>query len=161
MESDKDNIQVIVRVRPLNTREQTENSKSCLRFYDDNLEILILDCKPEPKNFSFDFVASEKISQLELFEAIGRPITLSALEGYNVCLFAYGQTGAGKTYTMQGILDIPEEKGLQPRVFDEIFASMNQMKKNCMDFLVKCSFIEVYNEQIIDLVLYKIRQVFY
>ena len=68
-------------------------------------------------------------------------------------MFAYGQTGAGKTYTMQGSLDDEKEKGLQPRVFDQIFTMMNQMKKENAEFLVKCSYVEVYNEQIIDLVI--------
>ena len=154
MEIDKDNIQVIVRVRPLNIREKTENSKSCLRFPEDNLQTIILDCKPEPKFFFFDLIANEKMTQLELFQAIGKPISTSVLEGYNVCLFAYGQTGAGKTYTMQGSLDISDEqeKGLQPRVFEQVFTMINQMKKEGAEFLIKCSYIEVYNEQIIDLV---------
>ena len=153
MENDKDNIQVIVRVRPLNSREKGENAKSCLRFSEDNLNTLILDSKPEPKIFFFDLIADEEMSQIELFQEIGKPISLFALEGYNVCLFAYGQTGAGKTYTMQGSLDDEKEKGLQPRVFDQIFTMMNQMKKENAEFLVKCSYVEVYNEQIIDLVI--------
>lgn len=147
-----DNIQVIVRVRPLNPRESLENQKSCLRYSEENTQTLILDCKPDPKIFYFDLIANEKMSQLEIFQQIGKPISVSALEGYNVCLFAYGQTGAGKTYTMQGNLESLEEKGLQPRIFDQIFMMINKMKKDSAEFLVKCSYIEVYNEQIMDLV---------
>jgi len=147
-----DNIQVIVRVRPLNLREKVENQKSCLRYSEDNNQTIFLDCKPDPKIFFFDLIANEKMSQSELFQQLGKPISLSALEGYNVCLFAYGQTGAGKTYTMQGNLESLDDKGLQPRIFDQIFMLINKMKKDSAEFLVKCSYMEVYNEQIMDLV---------
>lgn len=154
MES-SDTIQVIVRVRPLNSQERCLNQKSCLRYSPSDPGILILDSKPDPKFFSFDLVASEDMSQSELFQHLGRPITSSALEGYNVCLFAYGQTGAGKTFTMQGSLDDPKDRGLQPRIFEQIFALIGKARRESSgsEFLVKCSYIEVYNEQIMDLVL--------
>lgn len=161
MELDRDNIKVIVRVRPLNTREKCENAKSCLSYSEDPQRI-ILDCKPEPRVFCFDFIANENMSQNDLFTVFGKSICDYGLEGYNVCLFAYGQTGAGKTYTMQGSLD-PFDKsewGLQPRIIDNIFILLSQMKKNSYDFLVKCSYIEVYNEQIIDLV-FIYREIYY
>lgn len=75
-------------------------------------------------------------------------------------MFAYGQTGAGKTYTMQGRGFEPgnkaavEERGLQPRVFDYLYAKTKEdMNENSCEHLIKCSYFEIYNEQIMDLVL--------
>lgn len=68
-------------------------------------------------------------------------------EGYNASIFAYGQTGAGKTYTMLG--KSGEDRGLQPRVFEYIFEQLIKFE-SCR---VKCSYLEIYNEQIIDLVM--------
>lgn len=72
-------------------------------------------------------MVGEFTSQEDIFKIAGRPLAQAALEGYNACIFAYGQTGAGKTFTMQGRglekdSDDSVHRGLQPRVFDYIFA---------------------------------------
>jgi len=67
-------------------------------------------------------------------------------KGYNSTIFAYGQTGAGKTFTMLGKSD--EQRGLQPRVFEHIFKELLKFESA----RVKCTYLEIYNEQIIDLV---------
>jgi len=84
---------------------------------------------------------------------------LSCNTGYNCTVFAYGQTGAGKTYTMQGRGFDSEgsakedDRGLQPRVFDFLFARTREdMASGSVEHLLKCSYYEIYNEQIVDLV---------
>jgi chromosomal replication initiation ATPase DnaA len=127
MDSEKDNIKVMVRVRPLNDREKREEAKACVVLDSDNPTSILLDSKPEPKQFYFDYVVGEGIRQEDIFHIVGKTLTNTCLEGYNGCIFAYGQTGAGKTFTMQG-RGLDEEKvdsvnrGLQPRVFDYLFA---------------------------------------
>ncbi|KAL4437881.1 hypothetical protein ABPG74_001052 [Tetrahymena malaccensis] len=156
MDKNADNIQVMVRVRPLNDREKREGAKSCIILDDESPNSITIDAKPEPKQFKFDFVGGEKTSQEDIFQIAAKPLMMAALEGYNACIFAYGQTGAGKTFTMQG-RGLEEdrdskERGVQPRVFDHLFALTNQQKKEGnVEYLVKCSYLEIYNEQIMDL----------
>lgn len=70
---------------------------------------------------------------------------LSVLDGYNGCVFAYGQTGAGKTFTMEGIDNI-EERGIIPRVFDQIWFHVHRTQG--VEFLVSVRYFEIYMEEI-------------
>jgi kinesin family member 15 len=81
MEKDKDSIQVMVRVRPLNERERNEGAKSCINFNEEIPNSLILDSRPEPKNFYFDFVGGEKTTQEDIFRIVGKTLTTACLEG--------------------------------------------------------------------------------
>jgi kinesin family protein 3/17 len=72
------------------------------------------------------------------------------MQGYNGTIFAYGQTGTGKTFTMQGV-DTPELKGIVPRTIDWIFNSIKTYSDQNQNFLVRASFVEIYNEEVIDL----------
>ena len=159
IDKNADNIQVMVRIRPLNSRERAEESKSCIILDEDNPNTMILDAKPEQKIFNFDWVGGESTNQIQIFDVVGRPMIATCLEGYNCCIFAYGQTGTGKTFTMQGrgleadSVD-SEFRGLQPRVFDHIFMiTGKEMKENPnIQYLITCTYLEIYNEQIMDLV---------
>ena len=120
----------MVRVRALNDRETREGAKSCIVLDNQRPNTIILDSKPDQKIFNFDYVAGNNITQDDIFRIVGKPITQACLEGYNTCIFAYGQTGAGKTFTMQGRgleLDSKDSvlRGLQPRVFDYLFSLIN------------------------------------
>ena len=75
----------------------------------------------------------------------------SVIEGYNGTIFAYGQTGCGKSHTMMGYKDSPEERGIIPNAFEHIFGFIDQSNNNGMKFLVRCSYLEIYNEDIRDL----------
>ncbi|GAQ79907.1 hypothetical protein KFL_000410070 [Klebsormidium nitens] len=108
-----------------------------------------------------------------MFQRIGRPIAESCLQGYHCCLLAYGQTGAGKTFTMegptsdyaevsnvtQGLNRSPnpsssELRGLIPRVLDYIFtktAQEKEMNGGALDYAIKCSYLQIYNENVSDL----------
>jgi hypothetical protein len=148
-----DNVKVVIRIRPLNDREVHEGSRRCLVAQVERSAIT-LEAKPKPKTFTYDFVADEDISQDEIFQVVGKPITTSCLSGYNGTVFAYGQTGAGKTHTIIGPEDsMSEERGLLPRCIEFLFTSINREVRRCegLEFLVKCSFIEIYQEQVIDL----------
>jgi DNA replication protein DnaC len=70
---------------------------------------------------------------------------LNTIDGYNGCIFVYGQTGSGKTHTMIG-----EDNGIMQRSFRELFIRLNAM--NAESFSVSCSYFELYNEQILDLI---------
>mmetsp|Transcript_1154 Transcript_1154/g.2782 ORF Transcript_1154/g.2782 Transcript_1154/m.2782 type:complete len:1261 (-) Transcript_1154:2331-6113(-) len=153
-----DNVKVVIRIRPLNSRELQEGARRCLDAQIERSSVT-LEAKPKAKTFTYDFVADEDISQDEIFQVVGKPITTSCMSGYNGTVFAYGQTGAGKTHTILGPEDCVEgspnydERGLLPRCIEFLFASINREQRRCegLEFLVKCSFIEIYNEQVIDL----------
>lgn len=77
------------------------------------------------------------------------------MQGYNGTIFAYGQTGTGKTFTMEGVSDKTELKGIIPRSIDWIFNSIKSYSDQ--NFLVRVSFVEIYNEEVIDLLNKNIR----
>ncbi|OCT75958.1 hypothetical protein XELAEV_18031144mg [Xenopus laevis] len=117
-----------------------------------------LHSKPEPKMFTFDHVANVDTTQESVFSSVAKNIVESCMNGYNGTIFAYGQTGSGKTFTMLG----PSEsdnfthnlRGVIPRSFEYLFFLINREKEKAGEgksFLCKCSFIEIYNKQIFDL----------
>jgi len=122
----------------------------------DGENTILVDSKP-PEQFTFDWVAGPEIEQEGIFEKVGKPIAEAALSGYNGSIFAYGQTGSGKTHTIQGGLDngrlVYEERGLMPRIFDYIFGQFSNRKRTgaVTEYSCMCSFLEIYNEQITDL----------
>jgi Tfp pilus assembly pilus retraction ATPase PilT len=83
-----------------------------------------------------------------IFNQTAKPILESVMQGYNGTIFAYGQTGTGKTFTMEGV-DAPELKGIIPRSIEWIFNSIKSYSDQ--NFLVRASFVEIYNEEVIDL----------
>uniref|UniRef100_A0AAV1UHT5 Kinesin motor domain-containing protein n=1 Tax=Peronospora matthiolae TaxID=2874970 RepID=A0AAV1UHT5_9STRA len=117
------------------------------------------------KTFTFDRVFGEDASQNDVFKVIGAPITQACLDGYNGTIFAYGQTGSGKTFTMQGAEDViinadattrtSQElslRGLVPRVFDYLFDNVVATDKRAhVQHTFACSFLEIYNERVYDL----------
>ncbi|CAI5722025.1 unnamed protein product [Hyaloperonospora brassicae] len=116
------------------------------------------------KTFTFDRVFGEDASQNDVFEVVGAPITQACLDGYNGTIFAYGQTGSGKTFTMQGAEDVitaeaatrtSQElslRGLVPRVFDYLFDNVVATdKRTHVQHTFACSFLEIYNERVYDL----------
>jgi len=80
------------------------------------------------------------------------PLVESVIKGYNGTIFAYGQTGCGKTHTMLGIPSDPVQRGIIPNCFAQIFGFIDE-KSNAMKFLVRCSYLEIYNEEIHDLLV--------
>ncbi|KAJ4955937.1 hypothetical protein NE237_012720 [Protea cynaroides] len=152
------NVQVLIRIRPLSTTERTlQGGRRCLR--QDSEQSLTWLGHPETR-FTFDHIACETISQEKLFKVVGVPMVENCMSGYNSCMFAYGQTGSGKTYTMMGEIyemdgKLNEYCGLTPRIFEYLFMSIRAEEENRRDenlkYSCKCSFLEIYNEQITDL----------
>uniref|UniRef100_A0A8C1QR94 Kinesin family member 15 n=1 Tax=Cyprinus carpio TaxID=7962 RepID=A0A8C1QR94_CYPCA len=157
--SDGDAIKVFVRVRPLTqgTGLMTDGDHSlCLTV--STPHTVRLHCKPEPRTFTYDHVADMNTSQEEVFSSVAKNIVESCMNGYNGTIFAYGQTGSGKTFTMLGPSELDnfsdELRGVIPRSFEYLFFLINrevERSGGMKSFLCKCSFIEIYNEQIYDL----------
>ncbi|CAH1450375.1 unnamed protein product [Lactuca virosa] len=152
------NVQVLIRIRPLNGMEITSQGYNrCLK--QESAQCLTWVGNPETR-FTFDHVACETIDQETLFKMVGEPMVENCLSGYNSCMFAYGQTGSGKTHTMLGEINNLEVKpsqyrGMTPRIFEFLFsriiAEEGSRKNERLTYNCKCSFLEIYNEQITDL----------
>ncbi|XP_021738486.1 kinesin-like protein KIN-12F [Chenopodium quinoa] len=152
------NVQVILRVRPLNSVEKnTQGYNRCVR--QESAQSITWIGQPETR-FTFDHVACETVDQEMLFRMAGLPMVENCLSGYNSCMFAYGQTGSGKTYTMLGEMDGVEftpsaHRGMTPRIFEFLFARIRAEEESRSDeklkYSCRCSFLEIYNEQITDL----------
>ncbi|XP_070698199.1 kinesin-like protein KIF15 [Pempheris klunzingeri] len=157
--SDSDSIKVFVRVRPLTqgTGLTTDGDQNlCLTVTSPNTIRLL--SKPEPRTFTYDHVADMDTSQDSVFSSVAKNIVESCMNGYNGTIFAYGQTGSGKTFTMLGPSELDnftdELRGVIPRSFEYLFFLINREVEGSgqsKSFLCKCSFIEIYNEQIYDL----------
>ncbi|XP_011303315.1 protein claret segregational [Fopius arisanus] len=155
----KGNIRVFCRVRPRISKESNKNL--CSINYVDECTIEIgradgsdsLSCSGKSRGtkqeFSFDKIFPPNASQATVFEELSL-LVQSALEGYNVCVFAYGQTGSGKTYTMEGGCNA-EMEGMIPRTVRHIFEEMKEFKLLGWQYKIEASFLEIYNEHIVDL----------
>uniref|UniRef100_A0A1J3K825 Kinesin-like protein n=1 Tax=Noccaea caerulescens TaxID=107243 RepID=A0A1J3K825_NOCCA len=145
----KGNIRVFCRCRPLNQAEITNGCASVVEFdpsQENDLQILSNDSSK--KHFKFDHLFKAEDGQETVF-AQTKPIVTSVLDGYNVCIFAYGQTGTGKTFTMEGT---PENRGVNYRTLEELF-HCSESRSRLMKFELSVSMLEVYNEKIRDLLV--------
>ena len=128
-----DNIQVCVRVRPLNATEQQRPQQPCLAVDEANNRI-VFGSGDQQQTFTYDHVGGEHVEQQTLFEKIAKPIADNCLKGYNGCIFAYGQTGSGKTFTIQGVEGDNKEgagrlRGILPRVLEYLFAQIDAIER--------------------------------
>jgi hypothetical protein len=103
--------------------------------------------------FTFDNVFDMDSSQQEVYETTAKPAVISILEGYNSTIFAYGQTGTGKTFTMEGFMysNTDPNRGIIPRSIDEIFSFIETYSSSDTKFMVRASYLQIYNESISDL----------
>ncbi|MXQ86500.1 hypothetical protein E5288_WYG003086 [Bos mutus] len=143
----KGNIRVIARVRPV-TKEDGEGPEAtnAVTFDPDDDSIIHLLHKGKPVSFELDKVFSSQASQQDVFQEVQALIT-SCIDGFNVCIFAYGQTGAGKTYTMEGT---PENPGINQRALRLLFSEV-QEKASDWEYTITVSAAEIYNEVLRDL----------
>uniref|UniRef100_K1QLW2 Kinesin-like protein KIF15 n=1 Tax=Magallana gigas TaxID=29159 RepID=K1QLW2_MAGGI len=153
--SDGDAIKVFVRIRPPDSYDNDRGCQPCVSV-NDNKTAVIVQSKPDPKTFTFDHVADHEDTQESVFTIMGKKIIESCVKGYNGTIFAYGQTGSGKTYSMIGPSDDVENfqhdlRGVTPRSFEYLFNLISEQQEKGSEFLLKCSFLEIYNEQIYDL----------
>ncbi|TYK28513.1 phragmoplast orienting kinesin 2 [Cucumis melo var. makuwa] len=152
------NVQVIIRIRPLSSSEVSlQGYGKCVR--QESCQTVTWTGHPESR-FTFDLVADENVSQEKLFKVAGLPMVDNCVGGYNSCMFAYGQTGSGKTHTMLGDIEGGTRRhsvncGMTPRVFEYLFTRIQKEKEARKDeklkYTCRCSFLEIYNEQILDL----------
>jgi kinesin family member 1 len=159
--ADSGNIKVVVRCRPLNSREKNRGASHLIDIVDQHQLVLnpplesdsrenAKATKKKPMPFSFDKSLGENTEQSELFEYIGEELLEHAFNGFNTCVFAYGQTGSGKSHSMVGYA---EQKGLIPLCCSKLFDDITE--KTTQDPNLKCSvevsYMEIYNEKVRDL----------
>uniref|UniRef100_A0AAQ4PC45 Kinesin-like protein n=1 Tax=Gasterosteus aculeatus aculeatus TaxID=481459 RepID=A0AAQ4PC45_GASAC len=148
-----DNVKVVVRCRPFNQKEKMMSHKQAVIVDEIRGTITVnkLESPHEPpKSFTFDTVFGPDSKQLDVYNLTARPIVDSVLEGYNGTIFAYGQTGTGKTFTMEGVRAVPELRGIIPNSFAHVFGHIAKAEGDTR-FLVRVSYLEIYNEEVRDL----------
>ena len=165
------NFKVVIRVRPPLPRELQGNvpfqntiaidereqeitvSESIEEVFDENGQALTNPGPFSTHTFMFDHVYDQNSTQKAVYETTARPVVESALQGYNATIFAYGQTGTGKTFTMEGFTreGVVEARGIIPRAIEQIFGHVQRNAGPRMRFLVRASYLQIYNEQISDL----------
>lgn len=167
------NVQVAVRCRPLNERERTHGDRIAVSCDEDRHEVVFTAPSLQRKNqssgnsgfnangkktFTYDHVFSQTASQEDVYCRVVEPIVDEVLQGYNCTVFAYGQTGTGKTHTMEGrrhdemlsVADrrLEENAGIIPRAVQHIFKHLRSLTD---EHSVRVSHMELYNEQLTDL----------
>ena len=167
------NVKVAVRCRPMSGKETARGCNSIVEILGNSLVIHSPDSSSEDKTFTFDYVYGGDSTQQMVYNDLGRPIITQALDGFNGTIFAYGQTGSGKTFSMMGY---EEQKGIIPQLNDDLWVkiqekinklneqiaeqqaaltnatqSEKEKAKPDMKFMITVSFLEVYNEDIKDL----------
>lgn len=158
---DKDkevNVQVVLRCRPLSDEEQRTNVSKVIACNEHKREVTVLHSianKQVDRVFTFDKVFGPKAQQRSIYDQAIAPIVEEVLEGFNCTVFAYGQTGTGKTFTMEGGKrnkggDLPAEAGVIPRAVRQIFDTLEAQNA---DYSIKVTFLELYNEEITDLLV--------
>ncbi|KAG7509049.1 kinesin KIF3C isoform X1 [Solea senegalensis] len=150
-----ESVKVVVRLRPLNRKEESNGPAGGIVQMDLGLGQVILRnpraTASEPqKTFTFDGVYDANSKQRDLYDESVRPLIDSVLAGFNGTIFAYGQTGTGKTYTMQGAWMDPEKRGVIPNAFDHIFTHISRSQSD-RQYLVRASYLEIYREEVRDL----------
>ncbi|XP_058739041.1 kinesin-like protein KIN-5C [Vicia villosa] len=154
------NVQVLLRCRPFSDEELRTNAPQVVTCNDYSREVAVsqnIAGKHIDRVFTFDKVFGPSAQQRELYEQAVTPIVHEVLEGFNCTIFAYGQTGTGKTFTMEGECkrsksgpngELPPEAGVIPRAVKQIFDTLEGQNA---EYSVKVTFLELYNEEITDL----------
>ncbi|KAK3391011.1 P-loop containing nucleoside triphosphate hydrolase protein [Podospora didyma] len=147
--SSANSIKVVARFRPQNKIEIESGGQPIVTF--DGLDTCAIDSRENQGAFTFDRVFDMACKQSDIFDFSIKPTVDDILNGYNGTVFAYGQTGAGKSYTMMGTnIDDDEGRGVIPRIVEQIFASILSSAAN-IEYTVRVSYMEIYMERIRDL----------
>ncbi|GMH98062.1 hypothetical protein TrVE_jg12664 [Triparma verrucosa] len=168
------NFKVVIRTRPplarelhndnpfVNTVRVDPGGKSItvcedLSKVDESVEMGRKTTVAHAHTFTFDYVYDQSATQRHVYETTARPIVDCSLSGYNATIFAYGQTGTGKTYTMEGFTmgnqqgGAVEDRGIIPRAIEQIFGHIQSHASPTQRYLVRASYLQIYNETICDL----------
>ncbi len=169
-----DNLHVLIRVRPPLLREMPQDlpfrTIVLINNFFNNCSLVEylgtqtnererqrewVDCPKQFQihRFSFDHVFDIDSTQIEVYTKTAKPAVNSILEGYNSTIFAYGQTGTGKTFTMEGFTykSTDESRGIIPRCIEDIFEFIEGFNQSDTKFMVRASYLQIYNESICDL----------
>ncbi|XP_014810819.1 PREDICTED: chromosome-associated kinesin KIF4A [Calidris pugnax] len=142
-------VRVALRCRPLVPKEASEGCQMCLSFVPGEPQVVV----GNNKSFTYDYVFDPSVEQEEVFNTAVAPLLQGIFKGYNATVLAYGQTGSGKTYSMGGTYTASQEHephvGVIPRVIKMLFKEKDQRQD--WEFLLKVSYLEIYNEDILDL----------
>ncbi|XP_071100198.1 kinesin-like protein KIF21A isoform X1 [Haliotis cracherodii] len=154
---DNTSVQVAIRVRPQNAKERIDICQVCTTVPSNEPQVLL----GKDKSFTFDHVYDMGTVQETIYDTCVRHLIDGCFDGYNATVFAYGQTGSGKTYTMGTGFDVntvQSEVGIIPRAVDHLFQGIESRRKEALandepppDFRVNAQFMELYNEEILDL----------
>ncbi|XP_053517563.1 kinesin-like protein KIF21A isoform X10 [Artibeus jamaicensis] len=154
---DESSVRVAVRIRPQLAKEKIEGCHICTSVTPGEPQVFL----GKDKAFTFDYVFDIDSQQEQIYMQCIEKLIEGCFEGYNATVFAYGQTGAGKTYTMGTGFDvniIEEEQGIISRAVKHLFKSIEEKKHAAMknglpppDFKVNAQFLELYNEEVLDL----------
>lgn len=143
-------VKVVIRCRPMSRQEEIDGRENIVEMsVKDGTCRVRRPLSSDFKDFTFDSVYGTDTIQGKFYDDTGYAIVESVLDGYNGTIFAYGQTGTGKTFTMVGPDDNEELYGVIPRTFEHIFRNINTTLTK--KFLVRASYLEIYNEEIRDL----------
>ncbi|KAA0196115.1 Kinesin protein [Fasciolopsis buskii] len=159
------NLCVVARVRPLFRTEQVDDAVECISIRGQQILLtdlqevkcrLVADNRKRRRIFTFDHIFApsddkdDQVLQAEIFSVLGTEALNSIFDGYNSSLFAYGQTGTGKTYTIFGTKDAP---GLLPRLCNALLDHVKRNSDVDVTFNQQISILEIYNEKIRDLLV--------
>jgi hypothetical protein len=155
-------VRVVVRCRPLNAREAAEGREAIVEVDPATATVALRapggggggggapDAAAAPRSFTFNAAFDCASGQADVYENAAQGIVDSVLAGYNGTIFAYGQTGTGKTHTMEGApASGPANRGIIPSAFEHVFAAI--AGSSGRQYLVRASYLEIYNEEIRDL----------
>ena len=149
MSKHSERIKVSVRCRPMNQKEKNEGYQTCVDVDSDRGEVNVQLVNTPKRTFWYDKAYGMDSTQEQVFQETAMPIVESVVQGYNGTIFAYGQTGTGKTFTMEGDFETDINKGIIPRSFDLMFNIIKTTYNT--NFLIQCSYLELYNEEVRDL----------
>ncbi|XP_037303481.1 kinesin-like protein Klp68D isoform X2 [Manduca sexta] len=141
-------VKVVVRCRPLSQKEKNEGYDEVVKVWPERGAVQVYNPKGQDKLFTYDAAYDCTADTQTIYDEMVRPLVASVLDGFNGCVFAYGQTGTGKTHTMEGTAD---HEGIIPRAFRHIWAHIENGASPDVTHLVSCSYVELYLEDVRDL----------
>ena len=157
-----ENVIVVCRVRPESAveRRQQQSSPSLLQYGDDGQSVHVMPHGDggggANHSFSYRRVFGPAVTQESVYDSVGAPMVDAVLDGFNAAMICYGQTGAGKSYTMLGneaANALPSDLGLLPRTTQALFDQIRARGGGCLTDVVRASFIEIYMERATDLLV--------
>ncbi|XP_031370407.1 chromosome-associated kinesin KIF4A isoform X1 [Apis dorsata] len=148
----EDSVKVAVRIRPLVKTEIERGCQTCLDVVPGEPQIIVCNTA---KAFTFNYVFSSDVNQEEFYDTAIKDMVKNIFQGYNVTILAYGQTGSGKTHSMGTNYIEKEDMGIIPRAVHDIFNIISS--KEDWNFKITVSFMELYQEQLYDLLTDKQR----